>query len=267
MTQPIAAICEEGNAVIAVSDRMISSGDMTLTFEPDRGKAIRIAPKALVLTSGTMHEPDLVDDAKQRCRGKDQLREIAQVLKEQYQEIRRTRIEDEILKPFAGIGSFNEYHQKQAGLHEGLVFDINNRIQNYEVGLTLILAGVDGRGHVIVVSDPGIWTSWDAVGHAFSGMGNRHVDSVFAWYRYTQAFKLNEALYIAYEAKRRAEAAGGVGKATDAHVIDRDGIYTLKPTAISELEGIYDERENGGRRNFDKRITDLKLEKEPMASP
>jgi hypothetical protein len=266
VTQLIAAICDNGRSVVTVSDRMISTGDMTLTFEPDQSKAIPITPYALVLTSGTMHEPDLIEDARQRLRGKERVREIGDILKGVYQEIRQTRIEDEILRPLAGIASFSEYHQKQAGLHEALVFDLNSRIQNFEVGLVLILAGVDERGHVLVIGDPGTWTSWDAVGHAFAGMGNRHADSVFAWYKYTQSFNLNEALYIAFEAKTRAEAAGGVGRATDIHIINETGLFKLQETVIQQLEKIYDDRQSRERRGFDQRVTDLQLEKEPLAT-
>jgi len=239
---------------------------MTLTFEPNQSKAIQIASNALVLTSGTMHEPDLIDDAKQKLRGKEHVREIAEVLTQQYQEVRKTRIEDEVLRPIAGIESFAEYHQKQPGLHEGLVFDLNARIENFEIGLTLLLAGVDEKGHVIVIGDPGISMSWDTVGHAFSGMGNRHADSVFAWYRYTQRFSLNEALYVSFEAKKRAEAAGGVGRATDIYVIDGKGICKVDDSSVKELDEIYGERQNPEKRGFDKRITDLELKKEPLAS-
>jgi len=266
MTQLIAAICDGGQTVLTVSDRMISTGDMTLTFEPDRSKAIPIAPNAVLLTSGTMHEPDLIDDARQLIRGKDRIRDIADVLKEQYQNIRERRIEDELLRPFAGIKSFAEYHQKQATLHEGVLMELNARIADFALGLTLLLAGYDGQGHVMVIEDPGIWTSWDMVAHAYAGMGNRHVEGVFAWYRYTRAFKLNEALWVAFEAKKRAEAAGGVGKMTDAFVVNRDGIVRISAATIKELDDIYDERENGGQRNFDRRVTELSILKETVAN-
>ncbi len=265
MTQLIAAICDGGQTVVTVSDRMISTGDMTLTFEPDRSKAIPIARNAVLLTSGTMHEPDLIDDARQLIRGKDHLRDIADVLKAQYQSIRERRIEEEILRPFAGIKSFAEFHQKQSTLHEGVLMELNARIAEFSLGLTLLLAGYDGQGHVLVVEDPGIWTSWDMVAHAYAGMGNRHVEGVFAWYRYTRAYKLNEALWVAFEAKKRSEAAGGVGKMTDAFIINRDGIAQLSAATIQGLDGIYDGRENGGRRVFDKRVTELSIHKEPVA--
>jgi hypothetical protein len=265
MTQLIAAICDGGQSVVTVSDRMISTGDMTLTFEPDRSKAIPIARNAVLLTSGTMHEPDLIDDARKLIRGKDRIRDVADVLKEQFQILRERRIEDEILRPLAGIKSFAEYHQKQSSLHEGVLMELNARIAEFSLGLTLLLAGYDGFGHVIVIEDPGIWTSWDMVAHAYAGMGNRHVEGVFAWYRYTQAFRLNEALWVAFEAKKRSEAAGGVGKMTDAFVINREGLFQLSAATIAELETIYEAREDGGRRIFDKRVIELSVQKEQVA--
>jgi hypothetical protein len=117
----------------------------------------------------------------------------------------------------------------------------------------------------MVIEDPGIWTSWDMVAHAYAGMGNRHVEGVFAWYRYTRAFKLNEALWVAFEAKKRSEAAGGVGKMTDAFIINREGISQLSTATIEELDDVYDGRENGGRRVFDKRVNELSILREPVA--
>ena len=215
-----------------------------------------------------MHEPDLIVDAQQRARGKDQLREIAEELKQQYQTIRRDRIEEEILKPLAGIESFAEYHQKQRSLYEGLVVDLNERIENYDVGLTIVLAGVDSQGHVGLIENPGVFQSWDGVGYASSGMGDRHASIVFAWYRYTRAIPVNEALYIAFEAKKKSETAGGVDKATDILIVRQSGIEEVQPATIQELETIYNEREEQGQRaRFDKKITDLKIESTAIKTP
>ena len=48
MTQLIAAICDRGATVITVSDRMVSTADLTLTFEPDTSKATAIGKAAVV---------------------------------------------------------------------------------------------------------------------------------------------------------------------------------------------------------------------------
>lgn len=55
-------------------------------------------------------------------------------------------------------------------------------------------------------------------------MGDRHATSVFAWYKYSQEFSVNDALYVAFQAKKKSEMAGGVGKTTDIILIDEEGI-------------------------------------------
>ena len=112
MTQLIGAICENENKIVTVSDRMVGTGDMTLTFEHEQPKAQIIIETAVVLTAGTMHEPDLITDARGKARGRERIRDVADVLKEVYQELRMQHIEDEILKPMAGLKSFEEYHRK-----------------------------------------------------------------------------------------------------------------------------------------------------------
>src|SRR5205809_5295588 len=118
MTQLIAALCDGGKTAVAVSDRMVSTSDMTLGFEAPDAKSEIISDKFVVLIAGTIHEPDLVRDVQQKAKGKDRFREIADVFKDLYQELRTKRIEDEILRPRLGIETFDEFHKKQRMLGE-----------------------------------------------------------------------------------------------------------------------------------------------------
>lgn len=213
MTQLVAALCEGGKQIVTVSDRMVSTGDMTLTFEPEEMKARRITDRSVVLTAGTLHEPDMLFEAREKARGKERMTEIAEVLKEIYATLRMSRIQDEVLRPRQGIKTIGEYHAKQSSLHDSVVMDLNDRMARYDLGLALILAGIDdlGHAHVIEIANPGSWRSYDFLGYCCEGIGNRHADNVFAWYRYTQSFPLNEALYIAFEAKKKAQMAGASG--------------------------------------------------------
>lgn len=130
------------------------------------------------------------------------------------------------------------------------------------MGLTLLLIGIDEQGgHIIHITNPGMWRSYDSLGFLCVGMGDRHADNVFAWYKYTPFIPLSDTIYIAFEAKKKAETAGGVGKATDMLIIDKGGINIVQKQSIDKLEEIYSEREAAReRRGFDKRITELKLE-------
>lgn len=268
MTQLIGAICDEGKTALTVSDRMVSTDDMSLAFEHPRRKAQPIGDRAVVLTAGTVHEPDLIRDAQEKAKGKERIRDIAEVLKELYQELRTSHIEDEVLRPLVGLQSFREYHEKQKSLHDAVILDLNETIRKYRVGLALLLVGVDESGHVIRIGDPGRCLSFDNLAYCCIGMGDRHADNVFAWYKYSQDMTLKDALYIAFEAKKRAEMAGGVGQTTDIVIIDRDGIKEVHEDTINVLEEVYGERETRGARNyFGERITDLKIRTTKIKTP
>lgn len=264
MTQLIAALCQcEGKLkVIGISDRMLSSSDMTLTFERDEPKIEVITNATSVLTAGTIDEPDLIRDVRTKAKGKDKITDIAELFKEAYQSLRIKHIEDEILIPSAGIKSFKEYHEKQSTLHDSVVLDLNERIRKYNVGLTLLLIGIDEQGgHIIGITNPGMWRSYDSLGFLCIGMGDRHADNVFAWYKYTPSIPLSDTIYIAFEAKKKAETAGGVGQSTDIWIIGKDGINIVEQQTITKLEEVYRERETiRERRGFDKRITELKIQ-------
>lgn len=260
MTQLVGAICEHGTKVITISDRMVSTGDMTLSFEHPRLKAFAVTEQSVVLTAGTVHEPDLLREAREKSKGRERIIDIANVIVEIYQEIRESHMIDEVLRPRLGISEMDNWHQKQRMLHDGIVIDVDNEIQRYGLGLHLLLAGIDDKSHLIRIRDPGIYRSYDNLAYCTIGMGERHADNVFAWYKYSSEFPLNDAIYIAFEAKKRSEMAGGVGIATDVIVIDEGGIKKLNDDTVANLEKIYNEREKDRQRTgFDKRITELEI--------
>lgn len=91
---------------------------------------------------------------------------------------------------------------------------------------------------------------------------------MFAWYKYSSAFPLTEALYIGFEAKKRAEMAGGVGRSTDILLIDENSVKEISPDLVNILEEIYHDRESRSERaGFDKRITELKVQTCELESP
>lgn len=160
-----------------------------------------------------------------------------------------------------GIQSFAEYHQKQQMLHESVVFDTNDGIQKYQLGLELILIGVDDRAHISHITNPGLWRSYDNLGYCTLGMGERHADNVFAWYKYASTTPLKEALYIAFEAKKKSEMAGGIGPTTDAFIIKAEGIEVVDESTIKGLLEVYNEREFGAeRRALNDRLAKLDLQ-------
>jgi len=268
MTQLIGVMCENKEKVLALSDRMVTTIVFTLAFEHETPKAEQITNNALALTAGTIHEPEIIRNTIEAFRGIDKpsIRTIAEKLSEEYSRIRLSRIESEILKRI-GFQSISEYYENQKKLVEDIAFDIHRGIKDYKLGMTILLVGVDTEAHIYVVDNPGTWRSWDTLGFCCIGQGDRHAEPVFAYYGYTPNVKLQEALYIAYEAKKRSEMAGGIGEKTDVWIIDKSGIYKVEPETIQSLETIYRERNKSSRRDrFDRRIFELEIKQRKIES-
>lgn len=258
MTQLIAAICENGAKVVALSDRMVTTVDRTLAFEPEFPKAVIVARNVLALTAGTIHEPELIEDVCIETKS-GSIVEIAKRLAEKYQELRQTRIQNEILREI-GFKSVDDFYNKQKLLHESLILGTNDRIQHYDLGAHILIVGVDAKAHLHYVCNPGTWVSYDSIGFLCIGSGDRHAEPVFALHNFTPSLTVREVLYITFEAKKRAEMAGGVGKATDAWVVDKEAVYEVSQETIAELETVYQQRQDESRRErFGRGITELKI--------
>jgi len=97
MTQLIGVLCENRDKVILVSDRMVTTSNGSLAFEHE-AKCAFVASNALVLTAGTIHEPEMVTNTRAEIKGKGLLIEIAESLAKNYRQIRRKRVEHEVLQ-------------------------------------------------------------------------------------------------------------------------------------------------------------------------
>jgi hypothetical protein len=258
MTQLVGAICEDGKKLVLLSDRMV--GRAGLTFE--RGsKGQRVSNNAMVLSAGTVHEPELIMEIKNEFQGKTNpaVLEIAKFTTNEYHKTRLARIVDEVLRA-RGFDSIGDFYQAHKLLHDSLVIDINSMIERYELGVYLLVAGVDSEAHIYFICDPGVYSSFDEIGFFCPGMGKEQAESTFVWYEFSPNLSLRETLYISFEAKKKAEAAGSVGSTTDAWIIDKEGIHEVQRHTIEELERIYAERQRAHQANrFGKEITDIEL--------
>jgi hypothetical protein len=190
--------------------------------------------------------------------------EIAKKLAEKYQELRETRIRNEILREI-GFKSVDDFYSRQKMLHESLILGTNDRIQSYDLGVHILIVGVDERAHLYYILNPGTWVSYDSIGFLCIGSGDRHAEPVFALYNFTPSLSEREVLYIAFEAKKRAEMAGGVGKTTDVWIVGKEAVYEVSQETIAELERIYQQRQDESRRDrFGRGITELKISTRQM---
>ena len=237
MTQLVGALCKNGSKAILLSDRMVTTGNGSLAFEHE-AKFQFIAPNAIVLTAGTVHEPEIIADAKSEIKGRCSVLEIADILSKNYRRVRRKRIENEVLEEM-GLSTFEEFHRKQNLLNENTVLDLSRKIREYDLGVHLLLGGVDNKSHLYRVGEPGTYRSFDEVGFCCIGSGDRHADPVFAFFGFSLSMALGETLQVAFEAKKKAEMAGGVGEKTDIWIIDKGGVNEVDAGTIKELEDFH----------------------------
>ena len=245
MTQLVGVLCENREKVVLLSDRMVTTADGSLAFEHER-KYVFIASNALVLTAGTVHEPELINNTQVEIKGRGSLQEIAESLSKSYREVRKKRIEHEILQEI-GLASFEDFQRKQNLLHEGMVLDVSSRIREYDLGVALLLGGVDEKAHLYRITEPGTYRSFSELGFCCIGSGDRHAEPVFAFFKFSPKFSESEALQIGFEAKKRAEMAGGVGKEKDAWIIEKGGVYEVDSETLRSLESAHNAQESASR--------------------
>lgn len=236
MTQIIAALCDNKSSLVIVSDRMVSANDGSLQFE--FGDKLRVLTDyAVCLETGTMHEPEILTDTRIEIAGRQNIRQIAEIIAKHYRTKRTQRLETEILSKY-GISSFSDFYNKQRLMHDKTHDSIMSDLDLYDFNLDIMLAGMDKNlyPHIYVITEPGTTMSFDEVGFCCKGSGEDHADPVFAFYGYKPTMSHKEVLYIAYAAKKRAEMAGGVGKGTDAWIIDLNGCTKIKQDTLDTIE-------------------------------
>lgn len=246
MTICIGAICDDGESVIMASDRMWTNERLSIEFEYPESKIESLSPTCFATVAGVVVLPtELFERVREMVdkKGIRNIAEIANLIKEEYIEERRKRVEDEIFKP-RGIRMKDFYEGGlQRAMNPELVQLLDREVENYRFMLEILIGGIDKRAHLYVVFPPGRVESFDRVGYVSIGSGSPHAETTFILNNYTPSFSLSDALYVIYEAKRVAERAPGVGKeATDIVIITKEGKKEVPDELKEELERVYSQK-------------------------
>jgi len=252
MTICIAIRCDCGkngevdHKVIMAADRMITSDYLEIEFEHPHPKLIALTQNCVVATAGDALAPsDLYDLTRRkitRSMHTPQIAEIVSLLKDSYIELRERKIEDHILRP-AGIPSIEHFYKNQQFMHPEIILKTFDEIKKFDFGVQLLIGGVDNSGsHIFAIANPGVSYNLDGLGYDAIGSGENHAILTFIGANYHSNVSFEEALYLAYKAKRISEKAPGIGKNyTDLWVIEPEEIYEVpdEENGLGKLKKLY----------------------------
>lgn len=229
---------------------MVTVDYLMLEFEHALPKLEEITKSSVVMLAGDALTPtDLIRDAKSTATNRKvtDLRALAGLIAESFATHRRRLVEENVLRP-RGFKTFEEFHDRASSLPAELVASLDQEIVSFEDvhdigGMDILLAGLDDTGpHLYLISEPGTSTCFDALGYHAIGSGDSQAIATISGHGFVDTFDPNTALYIAYEAKRKAERAPGVGRETDIRIIDSSGVHEVPKEAMSKLEKIYQDK-------------------------
>ncbi len=243
MTICLALACDDRKSIVAVADRMVSVGSLSLQFEQGTRKIERLGESFAVLTAGdALGHTDLLRQAAGEITGMAEpgVEEVSRVVETCFSQHRQALAEKLVLQPMRL--SYNNFVTQQQSLPPDMVVGLWREYQLVELGLELLVVGVDPSGaRLYHVSDPGIARCFDSIGYAAIGSGLPHAQGFLAEADYSPGISLNRAVWLAYVAKRRSERAPGVGsRFTDILVIQPDHEAGFLDTqSLEHLDVIY----------------------------
>jgi hypothetical protein len=222
-----------------------------MEFEHSGSKMVQLTDRAIVMVAGsTLDGMRLARDAAEDSLP-DDIEGIAFDLGQRYAATRAWRAEQAILSTH-GL-TLQTFHEMHRSLNEQVVMLIENALQQFDLEVELLLAGVDESGaHIHTNSNPGGGNQkHDPIGWAAIGIGSPHVIPSMAGHSADAGYK--HTLFRVYASKRRAEVAPGVGRETEIAVIGMEGLQRLTNADVDRLGVIYDDFQS---------ITDKELQKQ-----
>jgi 20S proteasome alpha/beta subunit len=249
MTVCIAAICDSGQAIVAVTDRMFTLPGV-VEFETTEGKIEPIGKTCVALAAG--HSPnatEVIATIKDRLQGNQNPlhTKMAEVVKQAYCTVRAEQAEIAVVAPMLGADFLRwkdrmplpTYLEKQSQMYGQLAM---LQTQQFNLNVDLIIAGTDNKGAFVdQISNPGVLVPLQKLGYASIGTGALHAVVYLSLCGQTTRRGVAETIAHVYIAKRTAEVAPGVGRETDMAVIGAQlGIWHCNEAVMKELEKVYE---------------------------
>ena len=228
--------------IVGAADRMVTAGD--LEYEPPESKIYGFNSSTVAMFAGTVTDHQMIFRATLGRIGQQRasdVKTIADFYANELASLRRQRNEARVLSPI-GL-TFETFIARQQEMSEHFIDEVFDRLDSPEadVSVDTIIAGIDGHGpNLLIVRDPGIVTDFSATGYAAVGYGSGHALSRFRFDQYNVHWPAAKAMLLAYRAKKFAQAAPGVGTATDMFaVLPNVGLQFIDPPVEGMIMNAY----------------------------
>lgn len=270
MTVCLGALCldQDGQRIIVASDRMVTYPGF-IEFEHTVPKMTGSSMHSVTMFAGdALIGSHLVSETTRALAGTnptvDQLR---QQFAANYEAVRNQWVETQVLTT-RGL-NFQSFYQGHSSFNGQITAMIDQALAQYNLGLELLIAGIDVTGaHLHTVHNPGRTSrQHDVIGFAAIGSGWIHAMQSMIGFRHSPNAPFKETLYRAFASKKRAEVAPGVGTDTDMAVISGAGVQALSEVQMAELEEIHERIHSQTNDVLNTELSTLQFELQDPAVP
>jgi hypothetical protein len=243
MTVCVAAICEQGKSIVVAADRMVTGGPpMNIEFEHDRSKISRLTETCVALNAGdALLAHEILRTIEGLLQPQLDVDSLGNALVDSYRSARQGRIEETLRAVGLTFASFLADGLKQLG---PIFPNMVQQIQAMNANTELLLAGFTTKGEARIgfIHNPGALRWYDPMGFHAIGSGAMHAVLSLISSGHSASLSLERAAFQVYAAKRSAEAAPGVGRATDLLILNAKaaGPKIATDAIFAEMSSLYD---------------------------
>lgn len=242
MTICIAAICDEGRAIVIASDRQVGVG--FTSSELDESKVGDLYKDWHVAIAGSVtNATEVVLRARRLEKTLPSLMtfDVMASVEKAYRATRMGKVEGTILAAHGWTLTDFQQHGSQR-LPPGTYARIDTEIALYDLEVGLLICGFDeNSASIMTIVNPGVGADHFKLGFWCIGSGSTLAQASLFSRDYSWRWSAKKAAYCLYEAKKVAERATGVGdKATDVFLIRKGKeVFGLPKEQKDVLEKIY----------------------------
>jgi hypothetical protein len=236
--------------VFCVSDRMLTSKDVSIKVEPPHSKQVRLSKTIVAMFAGTAGFQAYLLAKVRAAMGDDAdswtVEAVVRAYEQEFLSDRRHAAEVAILAPY-GL-DFETYIERLGTMPLELARRIEEQLGSYfQFDDECLIVGLDkGGGHIFLIAQDQhgrlTTTCEDHIGFAAIGTGSLHAYSyLLTRQNVPMAGEFPVALVHAYIAKKRGEIAPDVGKGTDFFEVAHDGYKSIPSEIVATLEKAHEE--------------------------